>query len=200
MTRSADATHLAPWLSAVAAKTATPGGGNVAAVMGAQATALISMVCQFTHDHQKNTALLHNLDQIRKDFLNLAEADSVAFKQLMLSYRMDKADPLREANLQDAITKAALVPLQTYELAAKAGDLLITIEPLSNPNLRSDTAMAGAILNATLTSAEINVLVNLKSINDKAVKNDIESRLTAHEELSTSLSRLTNALVQKIAT
>ena len=199
MPPAADVTSLEPWLSAVAAKTSTPGGGNVAAVLGAQAAALISMVCQFSKDHGANQALLHDLDQTRNDFLNLAEADSAAFKHLMLCYRVDKTDPLRTDNLQKAITSAALVPLETYELAAKTAELLITIEPLSNPNLYSDTAMAGAIIKTTLTSAEINVLVNLKAIHDKAVKSNIERRLESSQHLKTSLSALIDSLVQRIA-
>ncbi|MBT3428119.1 MAG: cyclodeaminase/cyclohydrolase family protein [Gammaproteobacteria bacterium] len=199
MAPSADVTSLKPWLNAVAAKTSTPGGGNVAAVLGAQATALICMVCQFSKDPGGNEALLHDLDQTRNDFLQLAEADSAAFKKLMLCYRVDKADPLRTDNLQKAITNAALIPLETYELAAKTAELLITIEPLSNPNLHSDTAMAGAIINATLTSARINVLVNLKAIHDKAVKSNIERRLENRVHLKASLSRLIDSLVQRIA-
>lgn len=199
MAPSVDVTSLKPWLNAVAAKTSTPGGGNVAAVLGAQATALISMVCRFSNDHQENQALLHGLDQTRNDFLNLAEADSAAFKQLMLCYRVDKADPLRIDKLQKAITNAALVPLETYELAAKTANVLMTIEPLSNPNLRSDTAMAGAIINTTLTSAEINVLVNLKTIHDEEVKSNIERRLESSAHLKASLSRLIESLVQRIA-
>jgi len=192
-------TSLKPWLDAVASKTSTPGGGNVAAVLGAQASALISMVCQFSSDDRIDEQLIAGLDRTRDQFLILADADSAAFDQLMLSYRATKADPLRAENLQQAITKAALIPMEIYELATKTGQLLLRIEATSNPNLRSDTAMAAWIINTTLASAEINVLINLKEITDKQAKADIEKRLKCAKELKPALLILIDSLVQKIA-
>ena len=192
-------TSLKPWLDAVASKTSTPGGGNVAAVLGAQASALISMVCQFSSGDRIDEPLIAGLDRTRDQFLTLADADSAAFDQLMLSYRVTKADPLRTKNLQQAITKAALIPLEIYELATKTGQLLLRIEPTSNPNLRSDTAMAAWIINTTLASAEINVLINLKEITDKQARADIEKRLKCAKELKPALLTLIDSLVQKIA-
>jgi formiminotetrahydrofolate cyclodeaminase len=84
-------------------------------------------------------------------------------------------------------------------LAIKTGELLLTIEPVSNPNLRSDTAMAATIINTTLASARINVLINLKAITDKQVKADIERRLNNAVELKAALTALVDSLVQQLA-
>ena len=76
---------------------------------------------------------------------------------------------------------------------------MLRIEPVSNPNLRSDTAMAAWIVNTTLASAEINVLINLKEITDKQASADIEKRLKCAKELKPALLTLIDSLVQKIA-
>jgi formiminotetrahydrofolate cyclodeaminase len=88
-------TSLKPWLNALAAKSSTPGGGNVAAVLGAQASALTSMVCRFSSDARIDEQLIKELDRTRDQFLTLADADSAAFDELMLSYKTPKTDPLR---------------------------------------------------------------------------------------------------------
>jgi glutamate formiminotransferase/formiminotetrahydrofolate cyclodeaminase len=62
--------------------------------------------------------------------------------------------------------------------------LLRQLEPISNPNLRSDLETGAAMAQAAIRGALANVSINLKSIRDEAFSHEMRQRVTAVEKNS----------------
>ena len=85
------------FLDELAGKQATPGGGSAAALMGAQAAALISMVCNLTLGKPKYAnvaeemqALLAESEALRTGLTDMIKADIDVFNKLMACYALPK--------------------------------------------------------------------------------------------------------------
>lgn len=177
MTVTADMTIRA-FSDALAAKTATPGGGGAAAIAGSQAAALVSMVINFTLGHKKYAevelamqAYLQQSETLRHELLALADRDVEAFSAVAACYSMPRATDdeksARTAALQTALKGATQAPFVT---AQKCLAVLQLVEPVGrqgNANVVSDAAAALYLAEAGLHCALINVSINLKLIKDE---------------------------------
>jgi formiminotetrahydrofolate cyclodeaminase len=114
------------FLNALAAQQPTPGGGGAAALTGAQAAALVSMVINFTIGNKKYAAVeermheyLAQSETLRHELTALADRDVEAFQAVSLCYTMpkttDKEKAARSAALQNALKGAAQVPFVVAE-------------------------------------------------------------------------------------
>ena len=158
---------IADYLASVAAKRSTPGGGAVAAVVGAEACALISMVANYSKDTQAI------VDQCKNSILKLtelADQDALVFEQVMEGYRGN-------SDLQQALVNAAKVPLAVIEVCIPHICDLETLVEEGNKNLISDLGIAASLFQSTLAACELNVLINVKDM-------DVEKRSAMLDEIS----------------
>ncbi len=149
-------TSVQDYLDQLSQRSSTPGGGTAAAVSAAQGAALISMVAEFTKGHDDQTAGI--IDRAKKAvarFLVLADEDATAFDAVMAAYKgKDKV------KLDKALIDAATVPANLIDLSMSLLDDLETLTTIGNPNLISDVAIAAELLQASIRSAELNILIN----------------------------------------
>ncbi|MFD3471884.1 cyclodeaminase/cyclohydrolase family protein [Streptomyces sp. NPDC058682] len=178
------------WLDDLASKSSTPGGGAAAAMNAAVGAALISMVCNLTIGRPKYAefeaalvASLSKAENLRGKALLLAADDAAAFGRVIAAYQLPKAsDEEKQARtmaIQEALVKAADVPLRTAELAAEVIGLARTILPGANVNVVSDVAVAASSARAALDAAVVNVEVNLAGLKDEAHRTAVQRRLEA---------------------
>ena len=179
------------FLAALASEAPAPGGGAAAAVQVALGASLVSMVCNLTigkpryaEHEQTMIAARAEADRIRRQALELAEADARAFTAVTDAYKLpkqtDEEKAARSRAIQQALVGAADVPLRTAAAAAEVVELCRRILPGANVNVLSDVAVAAASARAALDSAAINVWVNLASMTDAATREATASRLEAH--------------------
>lgn len=166
------------FLDELASMAPTPGGGSAAALMGAQAAALVSMVCNLTIGKPKYIAveedmkvLLMRSEALRSELLAMIKADVDVFNKLMASYGLaketDTEKVARSAQIQIALKEATLVPLACAK--ACSGILLLSKEAAEkgNVNVVSDAGVAVMSAYAGLKSAALNVYINAGSLKDK---------------------------------
>src|SRR5260370_39456867 len=87
-----------PFIEQLAAPTATPGGGSAAAVAGAMAAALGSMVAGLSrskkaylqHEPQLSAALAR-LGRLREELKAAIDADAESYNQVMAAYKQAKS-------------------------------------------------------------------------------------------------------------
>ncbi len=155
------------FLDALAAPTATPGGGSASAAAAAMAAALGAMVTKLAK--LDGTAF----EEDRRFFAAAVERDSEAFQHVMAAYRRPKE--LRAPFIEEALHGAAEVPLQVVE---RASDMEARLETLQIPaKFGSDLAVAKALIVAAKAGALENVRINLDSINDEVFRAAVEARL-----------------------
>jgi methenyltetrahydrofolate cyclohydrolase len=181
---------LSEFSDALAARTATPGGGSLAAFLVAAGAATVSMAYRFTsgEKHAAVEAVMASraaeLDRLRARALALVQLDSDAYDRVSAGFAMPKGDDAqkaaRAAAIQAALKNALEVPLETMELAAAVLRLARDGAAAINPNLASDCGAGALSAAAGLEAAFANVRINAASIKDAEY---VRARLAAAEAL-----------------
>lgn len=156
------------FLARLAAPKPTPGGGSVAALVGALAASLGEMVAGYTAGRPKFAAVETRVRELAARLHRaatllhlLVDEDAAAYEVLNAALKRDRADPEREARIARAAAVAAQVPLQSAAACAAIIADLAQLQQIGNPNLASDAAAAGHLARAALESAAANVRANL---------------------------------------
>jgi len=160
---------LPDFLDALAAGTATPGGGSASAAAAAMGAALGAMVSRLA----KLDPAAYEDD--RAFFTAAVDRDAEAFQQVMAAYKKPKDE--RAPFVEEALHGAALVPLEVLERAAA---MMARLEALQVPaRFGSDLAVAKALTEAAKAGVLENVRINLDSIQDAAFRTVVDARLGA---------------------
>jgi len=145
---------LTKYLNDLSARLPAPGGGSAAALNAAMGASLVSMVVNFTLGKPKYAVFAKELktilaksEKLRKDFLELMDADIRAYQS-------------------KNIKKSLAVPLRLARLCLQAAKLCPPLIERGNVNLISDVAVAAVLLESAFTAACFNVEINLKSLVD----------------------------------
>jgi glutamate formiminotransferase / formiminotetrahydrofolate cyclodeaminase len=166
-----------PFLDAVAAPTATPGGGSVSAYAAALAAALGQMVAGLSR--KKKSQAMHverlseEVDSLRNATDELAEAidrDAAAYDAVMAAFKLPQGNAeeaaARDAAIQSATKGAADVPMQVAEKAARLQQRLLQLESIAAASTKSDLQVARLMAVAGAHGALANVEINLEGLKD----------------------------------
>lgn len=176
-----------------------PGGGSAAAVCGALAAALASMVAALAWskadpDAERPGLLdLGGRAQALKDwFLEAVDRDSQAFKAVLTARRLPRGTPAevetRGRAIASANRHAAEVPLEILERAVWALDLALQASRAAPVSSVSDAGVAGACALACAEGAALNVAVNLPSV-EQVVASELAVRRTKAIERARHLAQ-----------
>ena len=166
------------FIDELASKAATPGGGSAAAVMGAQAAALVSMVCNLTLGKPKYVeveaemqALLIKSEALREMLTGMIKADVDVFDRLMATYGLakdsDQEKAVRSEAIQAALKEATMVPLACARACAETIALSRIAADKGNTGVISDAGVAAMAGYGALKSAALNVYINAGSLKDR---------------------------------
>ncbi|MBI5529026.1 MAG: cyclodeaminase/cyclohydrolase family protein [Deltaproteobacteria bacterium] len=164
----------------LASESPAPGGGSVAALSGALAASLASMVCRLTVSKKKFTAVeeemrvvMEGADTVRQTLLKLVEEDTQAYEAVMDAYKLPKGTSderaARERAVQDALKKATGVPLEVAKQATAVLGFALRAAQRGNPNAVTDAGVCALVARAAVEGAILNVKVNLESIEDEGM-------------------------------
>ena len=170
---------VAQLLAALASPDPTPGGGTAAAIAGAMGTSLLVMVSGLAKsknnlDDEKAAlaAAKSALAPIASRLIELADADTQAFDQVMAAYRLPKATDedktARTRAIQAALRGATEIPLETLRTCADALAHSRTVAEHGNQSAASDVGVAIGLLGAAAEGAAANVRINLTGLKDEA--------------------------------
>jgi formiminotetrahydrofolate cyclodeaminase len=166
---------LSDFLDRLASGQPTPGGGSAAALAGALAAALNSMVCNLTLGKAEFAAvadevrtLLDESEATRAGLEFAVEADAAAYGQVAAAFKLPRAEQAqretRTRAIRAASREASREPLETARLAARVLDVCTRLSEIGNPRVLSDTIVAAYLARTTLRSAAVNVEANLGSL------------------------------------
>lgn len=171
-----DAIH--EYLERLASAEPEPGGGSVAALVGALGAALVTMVTDLTlgkekfADAQERMAELRaESERMRAELEDLVTLDARAYAAVAAAMKLPKETTEqteeRGRALQAALHGAAEVPLRVAEAALSVAKLALPAGELGNPNAVSDAGVAAVLADAAAQSAALNVKINLAWITDE---------------------------------
>ena len=167
------------FLDQLASNAPTPGGGGVAALCGALASALASMVANFTVDkpayrqHQPlMTELLAELTDLRHELAHCVDKDAQVFTAVTQAYTLpkltDEDKQARTTAIQTALRQATLVPFQVMSLCHKGLSLATKAVGTTNPHVITDLGAAAILFEAAARASILNVRINTGMIKDQA--------------------------------
>jgi methenyltetrahydrofolate cyclohydrolase len=204
MTEPLDSQPLGTFLDALASKAPTPGGGSVAALGGAMAAGLVSMVCalsigkkQFAEIEAELQSIHDRAEALRGELQALAEADIEVFGRLSAAYKLPRtteADAAtRQAAIQQVTRQAAEVPLRTARAAAAILPLCTTLAPRVGRLIVSDIGVAALLARTTIQSAILNVEINLAGLDDQRYVREARAQI---EDLAVGVAEEAEGIVQ----
>lgn len=179
---------LGSFLTRLAARSSTPGGGATGALHAAQAAALLAMVARFSdgprYDAETVGRVRADADELADVAVGLAEADSAAFEKVIAAYGLPRdteaAKAARSAAIATALGGAAKPPADLMAASVRLVGLAEELLPTANKNVISDIAAAAAAITAAAVTARVNIEVNLGGIKDP----DLAAELTATAALA----------------
>jgi glutamate formiminotransferase / formiminotetrahydrofolate cyclodeaminase len=173
-----------PFIEQLAAPTATPGGGSASAAAGAMAAGLAVMVASMSrgkkaylqHETQLSAAIA-SLSPLREELKAAVDADAQSYNSVMKAYKAARSDEKSgERLIEAALKEATAVPLGVAEKAYEVAQMVKLLEPITNPNMKSDLTTASALAHAAVTGALANVEINLASLKDEAFAAEVRQR------------------------
>jgi glutamate formiminotransferase/formiminotetrahydrofolate cyclodeaminase len=175
-----------PFVEQLAAPTATPGGGSASAAAGAMAAGLAAMVASMSRAKKTYLqyeaplcAAIERLTPLREELKAAVDADAESYSSVMKAYKQAKTageEKSGEALIEAALKDATNVPLGVAEKAHEVAQIVKSLEPITNPNMKSDLTTALALARAAVTGALANVEINLLSLKDQAFVAEVRRR------------------------
>jgi glutamate formiminotransferase len=170
-----------------------PGGGSVAALMGALGASLGGMVANLSAGKRGWDDKLEyfggwavKAQQLKDELLSLVDEDTAAFNKVMDAFALSKESAeekaARSAAIEQATKYAAEVPLKVMETASKSYELLAEMAEKGNPASLSDVGVGALATRACIEGAALNVRINLTQLKDEKFKGALLKKI---EQIST---------------
>lgn len=193
-----------PFLDAVAAPSATPGGGSVSALAGALAASLGQMVAGLSRKKKSQAAhvdkLSEELDALRRASEELSEAidrDAASYDAVLAAFKLPQGNSdevrQRETAIQTATKGAAEVPLQVAESSVAIFERLGQLGAIAAASMKSDLEVARLMAVAGTRGALANVEINLEGLTDSAYVASVREKVSSLRERLGNAPRTTTA-------
>lgn len=155
-----------------------PGGGTIAAYMGALAAALGTMVANLSSHKRGWDAQWEKFsrwadrgqEQIA-ELLELVDEDTEAFNRIMSAFALPKQTAedkaARSKAIQEATLYATQVPLHTMQAAYRTFDICRAMAEEGTPNSVSDAGVGALAARAAVLGAGLNVKINAGGLKDR---------------------------------
>jgi glutamate formiminotransferase / formiminotetrahydrofolate cyclodeaminase len=165
-----------------------PGGGSVAALVGALGVSLGGMVANLSASKQgwdaripEFSAVARDAQRLKDELLYLVDEDTAAFNKVMDAFRLpkdsDEEKAARSAAIQTANTYAAQVPLKVMETAFAAYGVVAAMAENGNPASITDAGVGALCIHTCIQGAGLNVRINLGSLKDEAIKLELAGKV-----------------------
>lgn len=130
---------------------------------GALAAALVAMAARFSAAQLPDAEpVAGRADGLRYQVAGLADQDAAAYQAVLDAYALPPDTPGRRERIRRALHRAATVPLEIAEVAARTGALAARLAAQGNPNLRGDAVTAAHLAEASARSAGALVGINVR--------------------------------------
>lgn len=197
LANTADSKLISMQLDAFADETASespaPGGGSIAAYVGALGASLATMVANLS-SHKKGwderweefSNWAAKGQQYKNELLKLVDADTAAFNKIMEAFALPKSTAEEKTKRTEAIqaaTKFAIeIPFKVMETAAASMELVKAMASIGNPNSVSDAGVGALCIRSAVMGAFMNVRINASGYNDKTYVANIVAKGKAIED------------------
>jgi len=162
-----------------ASESVAPGGGSVAANLGALGAALGTMVANLS-SHKRGwdnrwEEFSDWADQgkaCHDELLTLIDRDTDAFNDIMAAFGLPKGSVeekvARDDAVQAATRQAIEIPLRVMEVSLASMDVIAAMAEIGNPASASDAGVGALCARSAVLGAYLNVRINVPGLTDEA--------------------------------
>jgi len=170
-----------------ASESPAPGGGSIAAYVGALGVSLGTMVANLS-SHKKGwderwkefSNWAEKGQQYKDELLKLVDADTKAFNHIMAAMSLPKSTDEEKAVRQNAIsdaTKFAIeIPFKVMQVSYDSMEVIKAMAETGNPNSVSDAGVGALCARSAVMGAFMNVRINAGSYDDPTYVSDVVGR------------------------
>jgi glutamate formiminotransferase/formiminotetrahydrofolate cyclodeaminase len=167
-----------------ASESPAPGGGSIAAYVGALGASLATMVANLSSHKpgwderwQEFSDWAAKGQQCKDELIKLVDADTAAFNKIMEAFGLpkgtDEEKAIRTQAIQDATRYAIEIPFKVMQTAAASMELVKAMAETGNPNSVSDAGVGALCVRSAVMGAFMNVRINAAGYKDKSYVDDI---------------------------
>ena len=189
-----------------ASESMAPGGGSIAAYVGALGVSLGTMVANLSAhkpgwDEQWEfySKWAEKGQQYKKELLFLVDEDTNAFNKIIDGFRMPKSNEeeitLRKEAIENATKYATEIPFKVMETAYNSMEVMMIMAKKGIQNSLSDAGVGALCARTAVVGAYFNVRINAKDIKDRAFAEEI---LFKAKEIYNKTNSLENEMIQLI--
>jgi glutamate formiminotransferase/formiminotetrahydrofolate cyclodeaminase len=176
-----------------ASESVAPGGGSVAATVGALGAALATMVANLSsHKRGWDDRWEEYSDWAEKgkaaydELLSLVDADTDAFNGIMAAFRLpvatEEEKAVRDEAIQAATRQAIDVPFRVMEVSLASMDVIAAMAETGNPASVSDAGVGALCARSAVMGAYLNVQINVGDLEDEQLVKDYLDRGAAIQQ------------------
>jgi len=165
-------TKLEEYIELVDSQEATPGGGSVAALVGALGAALNRMLAHLSlskkkfleaSESQKEIFVTaeNEIKQYKEALIDGIDGDALSYQCVMTAFKLKD-----EVEIQRALNTSAFIALDIQKNAFLALQRVKELIPLGNKNVMSDLVAGTILLQSCIEISYLNVKANAKMLKD----------------------------------
>lgn len=184
-----------------------PGGGSIAAYVGALGVSLGTMVANLSahkpgwDDRWEEFSNWAEKGQVLKsELLKLVDEDTNAFNNILAAFGMPKSNEdekkARSAAIQAATKNAIEVPFKVMELTLTSMEVIKAMVETGNPNSITDAGVGALCARSAVMGAYMNVCINTKGIKDTSF---VETILKKGAAIQSKVQELETELLKLVA-
>jgi len=176
--------NLQAFADETASESPAPGGGSVAAYVGALGISLATMVANLS-SHKRGWdnrwdefgGWAEKGQRLKDELIFLVDEDTKAFNLIMEAFGLpkgnDKEATMRKEAIQAATKNAIEIPFKVMEAAFKSMEIIDTMVEEGNPASVTDAGVGALCARTAVMGAYLNVKVNSNDLHDRDFVNQI---------------------------
>ena len=199
---------LANFADETASESPAPGGGSIAAYVGALGVSLAGMVANLSahkkgwdHRWQEFSQWAVKAQELKSDLLKLVDEDTAAFNGMMSAFALPKGNESEKKIRDEAIqlaTKAAMeVPFKVMLASHASMKIVKAMAEGGNPNSVSDAGVGALCARTAVMGAFLNVRINAAGYHNKKEVEILLEKGRAIEKAATEEEALILAMVNE---
>ena len=184
-----------------ASESPAPGGGSIAAYVGALGASLGTMVANLSAHKagwderwEEFSDWAEKGQKLKAELLALVDEDTAAFKAIMTAFGLPKGSDAekaaRAAAIEAATMRAIEVPFRVMQLSADALPLTLAMIEKGMASSMSDAGVGALCARAAVQGAYLNVRINAKGLTDRKFARQIVRKGSTIEKRALALEAI----------
>jgi len=189
-----------------ASESPAPGGGSIAATVGALGVSLGTMVANLSahkrgwdNRWEEFSDWAEQGQKYKDQLLHLVDEDTNAFNKIMDAFGLPKKSEAeqktRKQAIEDASKYAMEIPFKVMETSLSSMEVMRAMAETGNPNSVSDAGVGALCALTAVEGAYLNVKINAGGIDDKAFTDDLINR---GEEIAQKTKECRDAIIETV--